>query len=65
MSGKGLTDKETMQAIIAEKHNQLHTSSRVRELADKGLRPPFQLTVEETRELCGSVLRHIEWNEIL
>jgi len=36
------------------------TSARIRSLAGKGLAAPSTLTTDEVRELCGSVMEHIE-----
>jgi hypothetical protein len=36
------------------------TSPRIRSLAGKGLSAPSTLTTDEVRELCGSVMEHIE-----
>lgn len=57
---QGLTDKESLAAIMKGPREMRRTLARMRELAEKGLREPHQLTPEETQELCGAVLRQID-----
>lgn len=38
----------------------LITSPRIKHLAGEGLKHPSLLTADQVRELCGSVMRHIE-----
>lgn len=58
-------DRDHLNRTVTEAVNKaygepLHTSARVKELAGKGLHDPKGLTLEEAKELCGSVMRHIE-----
>jgi hypothetical protein len=39
------------------------TSEHIKHLAGKGLRDPSALTEAEVKEICGSVLAHIERRE--
>ena len=57
---RGLTDKESLAVIMEGPREMRRTLARMRELAEKGLRDPHQLTPEETQELCDAVLRQFE-----
>ena len=54
---RGLTDKESLNAIQRESRDRRETWQRIRGLAAKGLRDPAGLTPDETRELCDATLR--------
>ena len=57
---RGLTDKESLAAIVAAPRREREAAARHKELASRGLRDPAQLTPDEIQELCGAVLRQIE-----
>lgn len=55
--------RTNIQEAIHHRNDELHSSPRVKELAAKGARNPETLTDDETAELCGFVIRHIEMIE--
>lgn len=57
---KGLTDEESMKAIMDETHESAPTADRVKALASKGLNDPAYLAPAEIQELCSFVMRHVE-----
>jgi hypothetical protein len=48
--------------VPAKEHHEI-TSEHIKHLAGKGLQNPTTLTEAEVKELCGSVLAHIERRE--
>jgi hypothetical protein len=48
--------------LAGKKHHEI-TSEHIKHLAGKGLQNPTTLTEVEVKELCGSVLAHIERRE--
>ncbi len=66
------TSSERLQDMVNEDmgvlpdppvHAPIHTGTKIKELASKGLKAPYKLTEYEMRELCGSVMAHIERRE--
>lgn len=53
---RGLTDKESLSLLMTDSRAERDAWAHAKKVAARGLQDPAQLTPDEIRELCESVM---------